>query len=158
MNYLYAVIAGMLMCAVSFWAGDRYDASHGAQKLAKENTVAAPIQQKLDKTETAIQVKTVTLIKKVPVYVDRYIPVPGAASVARPQYFLTLGAVSLWNGALHADTASGPDGIASGPDPLELSPVSFNAAEANAIANFGQYAACRAVVQGWQDWYKAVSK
>lgn len=162
MNYLYATLAGALLMLVSFIGGCHYDAEKAAEAArsvrAQDVQIARAMEPQLVHTLTVSHTVTVTLTKQVTRYVDRYVPSPGAASVARPVYYLTAGAVQLWNTALGTPTAGGADAAAAAAGALDLSPVDFDDAETNAILNFGQYRDCRTIVQGWQDWYKQVSE
>lgn len=162
MNYVYAVLLGIALLVGAYYKGvfDTEEKSAAAAKSvrAQDVAIAKAMEPQLTKTLTVSHTVTVTLTKEVPRYVDHYIPAPGAASVARPAYFLTFGAVSLWNGRLGASAAHAAAGAPGGADPLDLSPITFDAAETNAIQNFGQYADCRTIVQGWQDWYRKVSQ
>lgn len=161
MTYLYAALAGCALMLASFVGGCQHERdaieAKAASVRAQDLAIALKMEPSLERTITQTQTKTVTLIQKVPTYVDRYIPAPGAASTARPAYFLTYGAWGLWNAALSPGTAADPASAPAGTDPLELSPVTFNQAETNALRNFGQYESCRTVVKGWQDWYSKVS-
>lgn len=160
MNYVYAILiaTGLLLGAYAKGYTDADAKAAAEAKSVRDQDVAIALKMEpyLVHTITLNDTKTVTLTKEVTKYVDRYIPSPGAASVARPAYYLTWGAVGLWNSALGSPT---PGGTAQAPaGALALSPVSFDDAETNAIQNFGQYADCRTIVKGWQDWYNAVRK
>lgn len=162
MQYLYATVAGAVLMLVSFIGGCHYNAekyeAQAASVRAQDVQIAKAMEPQLQHTLTTSHTVTVTLIKKVPPYVDRYIPAPGAASQTRPAYYLTWGSVELWNDALGAGTASGAASTTAGADPLDLSAIRFDGAETNAIQNFGQYRDCRTIVKGWQDWYATVKK
>lgn len=161
MNYIYALLAGAALMLVSFIGGCHYNAEQAEAKAAsvraQDVQIAKAMLPQLIHTLTVSHTVTVTLTKKVTKYVDRYAPSPGAVSIPRPVYYLTVGSVRLWDSALSPSTSAGTPQAVTAAD-LALSTVSFDDAETNAILNFGQYRDCRTIVAGWQEWYRQVSK
>lgn len=159
MNYVYAGLVAIALLGLAYGKGrfDEYEvgAKQAASVRAQDLKIAKAMEPQLTHTLTVSKTLTKTLIQKVPTYVDRYVPAPGAASTARPAYALTFGAVWLWDQALSPGRAASAPATAPGAG-LALSPITFTDAETNAIANFGQYRDCRTIVKGWQDWYRQV--
>lgn len=159
---IYGALGGLLLAIGCYGKGyldaDEKAAAAARSVRAQDVAIAKQMEPQLVQTLAISHTVTVTLTRQVTRYVDRYIPAPGAASEVRPAYYLTDGAVGLWNAALGAGPAGAAPGTVAGAGGLGLSPVRFDDAEANAILNFGQYRDCRTIVKGWQDWYRRVSE
>lgn len=158
---IYGSILGMLAITGAYYKGvwDEHEKYEAAAKSvrAQDVQIARQIQPQLQAALTASQHFTTTILSEAPHVTDLYIPSPGAVSIPRPVYYLTVGSVRLWNSAIGSATAGGTTQAVTASD-LALSPVTFDDAETNAILNFGQYRDCRTVVAGWQEWYNKVSK
>lgn len=158
---IYGCILGLVLLTGAYYKGvwDEHEKYEAAAKSvrAQDVAIAKAMQPQLQAALTASHTYTTTIIPQVPHVTEFYIPSPDAVSIPRPAYYLTAGAVRLWNAALSASTAGSPVAAVTSAD-LALSPVSFDEAETNAILNFGQYRDCRTIVKGWQDWFNSVSK
>lgn len=164
-RYIYATIFGMLLLGGAFIGGCHYDRAkadaEAASVRAQDVQIARTMQPQIVTALASSQTLTKLLVRQVPDVNDHFIPAPGAGTVLRPAYYLTVGSVSLWNSAISPASAASTPGPATGPGAADasllLSPISFDDAEANALINFGQYRECLIVARGWQDWYRKVS-
>lgn len=161
---IYGAILGMLALVGAYYKGvwDEHEKYEAAAKSvrAQDVAIAKAMQPQLTHTLVVSGQLTTTLASEVPHVTHSYIPAPGLAPVARPDYYLTIGAVQLWDKALGSDPAAGvaPEATGTSASDLLLSRVSFADAETNALINFGQYRDCRTIVEGWQSWYRQVSE
>ena len=133
------------------------DAS-GALKSAKATVVAVKTQgdanstvdQHASQANAASQQQTITLIRKVPVYVSRK---------ADDQCVVSRGAVSLLDAAASDTVPAAPDGLPASDPPVGSadgdSGVKLSAIVQADIVNAGSYRL--AVIKGstWDDWYDA---
>lgn len=155
----YAWLAGVCGAALLWLTGfgmghhqktleDRSAALGAAQKAvqtgARQSAATSTVDQHTATATAAIEVRTQTLIQKVPIYVTRK---------ADDQCIVSAGAVSLLDAA-----ASGSIPVPAIGVPDADSGVALSSVVSDTIVNAGNYRQLAERLKAWDDWYDAQAK
>ena len=117
-----------------------------ADDLKKERERGDALAVQLDIERGAIHEATITQIKEIPAVTTTYQEAPDAPVQNIPPAVYTVGFVRLWNDSLYTSLpkpTGQPFGAAESTDTLRAK-IDSPDVLANAVENFGKYAACRA--------------
>lgn len=164
----YAALILFVVGLLLGWLANGWRLNYASEKkeaaanlaIANANAHSADLQMLLDQSHVTVVSQTITLKSEIPDVVNHFVPTPGAPVQDRPAYYLTAGAVSVWNSALTLpSTSSGPVGSPSSgstPDSLLLTDVTFEDALSNHVLNAARCLDLESQVRGWQEWWKGV--